>query len=86
MGLSYRSGKGYFTLALHGVGGQDENTKYHVAEMSWIGQPERGTMEFRCVRSTVVKGTAECTRPSRGSSRFAFEENSEALVMPAPMR
>lgn len=76
MGLAYRRGKGYFSLALHGVGGQDENTKYHVAEMSWIGQPERGTMEFRCVRSMVVKGTTECTRSSLGSDGLAFEENS----------
>lgn len=54
--------------------------------MSWTGQPERGTMEFRCVRSMVVKGTTECTRSSRGRNRFAFEEISQALVMPASMR
>lgn len=56
MGLFYRRGKEHLTLALHGVGGQDENTKYHVAEMSLIGQAESGTMEFRRTRNTVVKG------------------------------
>lgn len=86
MGLLYRTRKGYFTLALHGVGGQDENTKYHVAEMSWIGQPERGTMEFRCVISTVVK--EQSSVQDRASAVFAllFEEISETLTMLGPMR